>query len=133
MPAPSYEEIHKSIERRYSRRFRLFSHVIMAGMTLGALWALGSVSARSLTLVSILWSGLLICHALKVFMDELKDRAVRQALHLYKQDADFYTAEDKPKRTMRLMDNSEVEIIEEEPLYESNGKGHRTVNRSSGQ
>lgn len=129
MPDPAYDQIRKRIERRYNRRFRLLAHMIMAAITLGALWAVSSISARSLTLVGLLWIGILMCQALKVFMDELKDRAVERALPSYKQDMDLYAADDKPKRIMRLMDNSEVEIIEEEPLYQQNGKGHHASGR----
>jgi hypothetical protein len=130
MPAPSYEEIRKRIETRYNRIFWLIAHVIMAFVTTAVVWAIDPTPQDGTPVLAVLWIGILICHAVKVGMDELKDRAIERTWQRYERDLDAEMMEDKPKRSItRLMDNTEVEVIEEEPIYESNGKGHRSVNR----
>jgi hypothetical protein len=131
MRTPSYEEIRRSVESRYNRFFWFIFHVIMAVVTTGVIWAIDPTPEDGTPVIAALWVGVLIGHAVKVYMDGLKDAAIERTWQQYYGDLEMgeveIIEEEKPKRMARLMDEDEDDVA-----YEHNGHGQHQERRQSG-
>lgn len=111
MTTPSYDDIRKQIERRYSRIAWLIFHAVMAFFSILVIWIIDPTPTDGTPVLAVLWFGVLVCHAIKVFMDGLKDRAVERTWQRYAGEADDF---EKPKRTLRLAEyDDEMEIVDD--------------------
>ena len=109
MSMPTYDEIRRQVGRRYRRRTLFALHFIIAVTGLAVMW-LVDPSAEDAVL-SLLWTGLLTFHGIKVFvLDEGHDRAIERMWERYGGDV----ADEKPKRTLRLSDDAEFEVVDDE-------------------
>lgn len=112
MSTPTYDEIRQQVERRYRRRSLFIYHVIIAVASMTVMWLMGSPFSMLPEAITTFWIGLLIIHGVRVFMHEARDRAVESTWRRYYGDLPY--ADEKPKRTLRLTDDAELEVIEEE-------------------
>jgi hypothetical protein len=112
MSTPSYDEIRQQIERRYRRRSFFIYHVIIAIASLSAIAVMSKGDNTFEEVMAALWFGLLVLHGVKVFMDEARDRAIERTWRRYYGDLPY--VDEKPKRTLRLMDDAELEVVEED-------------------
>lgn len=109
MTNPSYPDIEKHISRRYRRLTWLAFHVVMAVVTIVIIWSRNPEPQDGTQVMTGLWFGLLLCHAFKVYLDNLRDEAIERTWQRYAGD-------EKPKRFLRLENDGELEIIEDEAL-----------------
>lgn len=111
MRSPSYEEIRRRVESRYSRYFWFIFHVIMAVVTTAVIWAIDPTPQDGTPVIAAIWGGVLVGHAVRIYMDGLKDAEIERTWQKYYGDLDVdeveIIEEEKPKRMVRLMDESE--------------------------
>lgn len=110
MSTSSYDEIRQQIERRYRRRSYFIYHVIIAIAGLSTISVMSKGDNTFEEVMAALWFGLLVLHGVKVVMDEARDRAIERTWRRYYGEFD----NEKPKRTLRLMDDAELEVVEED-------------------
>jgi hypothetical protein len=109
---PSYDEIKRQVERRYRRRALLIYHVIIAAAGLPAIWVVARPNTIVIFTITALWVGLLLLQAAHAFIESAKDREIERTWRRYYGDIDY---EDfKPKRSFRLNDDAELEVIEDD-------------------
>jgi hypothetical protein len=109
MSTPSYNEIRQQIERRYRRRSLFIYHCIIAAVSLLAIWLIKPFSSPTY-IIFVLWMGLILLHGIHMLMEGAKDRAIERMWRRYYGDIDY----EKPKRTLHLTDDAELEEIEDE-------------------
>jgi hypothetical protein len=112
MSTPSYNEIHQQVQRRYRRRSLFIFHIIIATICLMVLWFTASPRSTLPETFSMLWIGLLLIHGVRVFMGERSEKAIERTWRRYYGDLPY--ADEKPKRTLRLTDDAELEVVEED-------------------
>src|SRR5688572_22931913 len=111
MSTPSYDEIRQQVQRRYRRRSYFVLHLIMAVTGTAAIWMIDPTPQDGTPVIALLWAGLLVFHAVKAFvLDEAQDREVERMWRRYSGEFD----DEKPKRSLHLTDDAEIEVIEEE-------------------
>ena len=130
MKRPSYDEMRRHIERRYSRIFWLIVHITLVVVTAEALWWSDPTHRNGNPWFMFPWFGLVLIHAVKVGMDILKERDMARTWKRYYGDleVDEGIVEEKPKRLARLLDESEGE----EALYQQNGHSGYPNQRQKG-
>ena len=112
MSTPSYDEIRQQVGRRYRRRSLFIYHIVIAVTCLTAIWLVDMTPYTVAPFLTVLWAGLLVLHGVRVFMSERSERAIERTWQRYYGDLPY--ADEKPKRSLRLMDDAELEVIEEE-------------------
>lgn len=112
MSTPSYDEIRQQVERRYRRRSLFIYHIIIAVTCLTVIWLVDLTPYTVAPFLTVLWAGLLVLHGFRVFMEEVRDRAIESTWRRYYGDLPY--ADEKPKRTLRLTDDAELEVVEED-------------------
>lgn len=117
MTTPSYETVRAQVARRYRRLSWFVLHVVMAITSVIAIWLIDPTPEDGTPVIALLWFGLLVFHAIKIYMSGMEDRAVERMWERYQGDADF---DEKPKRMMRLTDDAELEVIEDDPVQGNN-------------
>ena len=117
MTTPSYDDVRQQVERRYGRLTWFIFHVIMAVTTVAVIWAIDPTPQDGTPVIAVLWLGVLVFHALKAFvLDSARDRAIERAWQRYSGEA---AAEgEKPKRFLRLADDANMEVVEDETVDE---------------
>ncbi len=110
MTTPSYDEVRQRVERRYSRLSWFIFHLIMAVTTVAVIWAIDPTPQDGTPVIAALWVGVLVCHAVKIYLDTLRDRAVERTW----QRVSGKAVDEKPKRTLLLSNEAELEVIEED-------------------
>lgn len=113
MTTPSYDDIRKQVERRFGRLALFIFHVIMAITTVIVIWLIDPTPQDGTPVLAGLWLGVLVWHAIKVYMDGVRDREIERTWHRYSGD-NRTDIDEKPKRMMRLTDDDELEIVEDE-------------------
>lgn len=106
---PSFDDIRQRIDRRYRRLSWFVFHVIMAITSIIVIWLIDPTPQDGTPVIAGLWFGVLIFHAAKLFIDSRQDRAVERAWARYLD----VVPDEKPKRTLRLTDDAEMEWIED--------------------
>ncbi len=118
MSTPSYDEIKRQVERRYRRRSAFLYHLIIACAGLPAIWVIGRMNTVVIFTITALWVGLLLLHGVHLLLEGAKDREIERTWRRYYGDIDYDDI--KPKRSFRLNDDAELEVIEDDqplPLY----------------
>ena len=112
MPTPSYDDIKKQIERRYRRLTWFVLHIVVTVTLFGLMWAVVPSFGVATIMFSALWLGGLIFHGFKVWLDNARDLDIERAwTQMSTPETD---ADEKPKRHLRLSDDAELEVIEDE-------------------
>jgi hypothetical protein len=111
MTTPSYDDIRQQIGRRYGRLSLFIFHVIMAITTTAVIWLIDPTPQDGTPVLAGLWLGVLVWHATKVYMDGVRDREIERTWQRYSGELDI---DEKPKRMMRLADDDELEVVEDE-------------------
>lgn len=122
---PEKPEAIRLIERRYSRRFRYLTHIIIYGMAQIIAWAnyfsyMNFISEDSQTIYrtlyqtpltfTLVWGAILLLHTLKYYNDDARDRAIQEEMG---RSGDW---SQKPKRTRTY---EEETIIEDAPYRDT--------------
>ncbi len=110
MSTPSYDEVKEQVSRRYNRWAWFVIHVIMAIISIIIIWLIDPTPQDGTPVLAGLWFAVLICHAVKIYLDGLRDQAVERTWQRYSGDGE----QEKPKRFLRLEDDDELEVIEDE-------------------
>lgn len=105
--SPSYADIEKQVSRHYRRLTWFAIHVIMAVVSIVIIWSRNPAPQDGTQVMMGLWFGVLICHAVKVYLDNLRDEAIERMWQRY-------SSPEKPKRFLRLEDDDELEVIKDE-------------------
>jgi hypothetical protein len=112
MTNPSYDDIRQQISRRFGRLSLFIFHVIMAITTTAVIWLIDPTPQDGTPVLAGLWLGVLVWHATKVYMDGVRDREIERTWQRY--SGDLVDIDEKPKRMMRLADDDELEVVEDE-------------------
>lgn len=112
MSTPSYEEIRRQVERRYRRRALFIYHLIIACAGIPALWFVAGRNGIVSLVITVLWVGLLLLHGVRLLMEGAKDREIERTWRRYYGDIGYEDV--KPKRSFRLSDDAELEVIEDD-------------------
>lgn len=109
MQPPTYDDIRQQVARRYSRLGWFIFHLIMAITSIIVIWSIDPTPQDGTPVLAGLWAGVLIFHAVKIYLDGLRDQAVERTWAKYQGSFD-----EKPKRTLLLHDDTELEVVDEE-------------------
>lgn len=109
MTNPSYADIEKQIARRYRRLTWFALHVVMAVVAMVIIWSRNPAPQDGTQVMLGLWFGLLIFHAVKVYLDNLRDEAVERMWQRF-------SGQEKPKRFLRLETDETLEIVEDDAV-----------------
>lgn len=111
MSRPSYEDIRKQVARRYDRMSLFVFHVIMAVTSIIIIWLIDPTPQDGTPVLAGLWFGVLIFHAVKLWLDNARDREIERAWERYG-DNQQGVYDQKSKRMIRLSDEAEQEAYE---------------------
>lgn len=111
MSSPSDDVIQPQADEPHRRRSLFIYHAVIAALCLMMLWFSGASRSILPEMITIVWVSLLLIQGVRIFIGERSEQAVEREWRRYH---DLSPVDEKPKRTLRFTDDTEIESIGEE-------------------
>jgi hypothetical protein len=112
MTTASNEAMDQQADEPYRRRSLFIYHAVIAALCLMMLWFSGASRSILPEMITVIWVSLLLIQGIRIFIGERSEQAIEREWRRYYDDP--FPVDEKPKRTLRFTDDTEIESIGEE-------------------